>query len=176
MSSIGIYSQLACLWEATARKPGNIHPAKSFLDMTYLDFVMSSAAIGPWMESASQRPVGETIRGAIEATRQVVSSNTNLGIVLLLSPLATVSSSQDLKKGLAQVIKGLTVADARQVYRAIRLSSPGGLGTVTKQDIKDEPEQKLSEVMALAADRDLVARQYWNGFREVFERGVPLLK
>ena len=27
--------------------------------------------------------------------------------------------------------------------------------------------------MALAADRDLVARQYANGFREVFEDGVP---
>jgi triphosphoribosyl-dephospho-CoA synthase len=29
--------------------------------------------------------------------------------------------------------------------------------------------------MALAADRDLVARQYANGFREVFEDGVPAL-
>lgn len=29
--------------------------------------------------------------------------------------------------------------------------------------------------MALAADRDLVARQYANGYREVFDRAVPLL-
>jgi triphosphoribosyl-dephospho-CoA synthase len=29
--------------------------------------------------------------------------------------------------------------------------------------------------MALAADRDLVARQYANGFREVFDDGVPAL-
>lgn len=30
--------------------------------------------------------------------------------------------------------------------------------------------------MALAADRDLIARQYTNGFREVFEKGVPLVQ
>ena len=29
--------------------------------------------------------------------------------------------------------------------------------------------------MALAADRDLIARQYANGFREVFDDGVPAM-
>jgi triphosphoribosyl-dephospho-CoA synthase len=46
---------------------------------------------------------------------------------------------------------------------------------VPDQDIRDEPTQTLRQVMALAADRDLIARQYAHGFREVFDDGVPVL-
>ncbi|MFG0332894.1 MAG: triphosphoribosyl-dephospho-CoA synthase, partial [Maioricimonas sp. JB049] len=31
--------QVACLAEAAARKPGNVHPGTSFDDLTYDDFV-----------------------------------------------------------------------------------------------------------------------------------------
>src|SRR6202023_585566 len=53
---------------------------------------------------------------------------------------------------------------------------PGGLGRVPEQDVGEEPTQTLREVMSLAADRDLVARQYDNGFAEVFDEGVPALE
>jgi triphosphoribosyl-dephospho-CoA synthase len=33
----------------------------------------------------------------------------------------------------------------------------------------------LQQIMALAADRDLIARQYVNGFREVLQVGLPAL-
>ena len=33
----------------------------------------------------------------------------------------------------------------------------------------------LREAMALAADRDLVARQYANGFREVLHEALPVI-
>ena len=39
-----------------------------------------------------------------------------------------------------------------------------------------EPEVTLLDAMRLAADRDLIARQYANGFREVFEVLLPALK
>jgi len=61
------------------------------------------------------------------------------------------------------------------VYEAIRLANPGGLGQVPKQDIKNEPTLPLRSIMALAAERDLIARQYVNGFREVFEDGAPAI-
>jgi triphosphoribosyl-dephospho-CoA synthase len=67
------------------------------------------------------------------------------------------------------------VADARAVYQAIRLAAPAGLGRVPEQDVHDEPTQTLRQVMALAAARDLVARQYADGFREVFDDGLPAL-
>jgi triphosphoribosyl-dephospho-CoA synthase len=68
------------------------------------------------------------------------------------------------------------VEDARLVYQAIRLANPGGLGEVREQDVSQEPTVTLQEAMALAADRDLIARQYVNGFAEVSQEGVPALQ
>ena len=72
---------LACLWEATARKAGNVHPHANFRDVTYGGFVQSALASSP--EFGHDRPLGETILGSIRATRRVVQTNTNLGIALL---------------------------------------------------------------------------------------------
>src|SRR5262249_23562126 len=69
----------------------------------------------------------------------------------------------------------LDVADSRAAYEAIRLANPGGLGRVADQDVHDEPTQGLREAMGLAADRDLIARQYANGLEQVFNEGVPAL-
>ena len=41
----GLLAQLACLLEVTARKPGNVHRYRDFDDATYLDFLLSAAAI-----------------------------------------------------------------------------------------------------------------------------------
>lgn len=176
MLSVGVSAQLACIWEATARKPGNVHRFCDFADTTYLDFLASAAAIGPAMEGARQRGVGATVLEAIRATRQVTRVNTNLGIVLLLAPLAAVPDGEELRSGVARVLDGLGVEDARHVYEAIRLASPGGLGEAPEQDVRDEPTLGLREAMALAADRDSVARQYANGFRDVFEIGMVALR
>ena len=71
------------------------------------------------------------------------------------------------------MLDGLTVEDAERVYEAIRLANPGGLGDAPEQDVRDEPTVTLLEAMKLAADRDLIARQYANGFADVFDFGVP---
>ncbi len=176
MHTPGLWAQLACIWEATARKPGNVHRFRDFADLHYLDFLLSAAAIAPVLDKARGRQVGATVHEAVRATRRVVRTNTNLGIVLLLAPLATVPEEDDLRTGLARVLDALDVADARDVYTAIRLAVPGGLGCVPEQDVAEEPTQSLRQVMALAADRDSVARQYATAFREVFEEGVPALQ
>jgi triphosphoribosyl-dephospho-CoA synthase len=166
MPDIGLFVQLACTWEATARKPGNVTRFQDFDDVTYLDFVLSAAAIAPVMENACRRRVGATVLEAVRATRRVVRSNTNLGIILLLGPLA--AAGDDLRNDVGRILAALDIEDARLVYEAIRLAAPGGLGHVESQDVQEEPRLPLREVMALAADRDLVARQYSNGFAEVF--------
>jgi triphosphoribosyl-dephospho-CoA synthase len=175
MLTVGLCAQLACIWEATARKPGNVHRYADFADLTYVDFLQSAAAVAPVLNAASSSGVGKTVLEAVKATRRVTPTNTNLGIVLLLAPLAAVPLSEDLRKGLQRVLAGLDVADARATYEAIRLAAAGGLGQVPDQDIRQEPTQGLREAMALAAERDLIARQYANGFREVFDDGVPAL-
>jgi triphosphoribosyl-dephospho-CoA synthase len=175
MLSVGLCAQLACIWEATARKPGNVHRACDFADLTYLDFLHSAAAVAPVLNLASLCGVGTIVLEAVRATRAVAPTNTNLGIVLLLAPLAAVPRFEDLRQGLPRVLDNLDVADARAVYEAIRLAAAGGLGQVPEQDIHTEPTKTLREVMALAAERDLIARQYANGFHEVLHDGGPAL-
>ena len=174
--SAGKLAQIACLLEVTARKPGNVHRSCDFNDLHYLDFLLSATAIGEALDHAVERGVGATVLAAVQATRQVVSTNTNLGIILLLTPLSAVPPPIALADGVEPVLAATTRDDARLVYQAIRLASPGGIGRVHGQDVADEPTMPLREVMALAADRDLVARQYAGGFVEVFHEVLPGLR
>lgn len=115
----------ACVLEASAAKPGNVHPRASFPDLTFEDFVRSAEAASPVLARAAELGVGRAIFQAIEATRAVVSSNTNLGIVLLIAPLSAVPLDQSLRDGIGNVLERLTRDDAVWVYRAIRLAQPG---------------------------------------------------
>jgi triphosphoribosyl-dephospho-CoA synthase len=175
MPSIGQFAALACIWEVTARKPGNVHRDQDFADVGLVDFLVSAVAIVPVFDKAEGRPVGETVLDAIQATRQVTATNTNLGIVLLLAPMAAVPLQEDLRSGLGCVLNRLTVHDSQAVYEAIRLAQPGGLASVPEQDIRQPPTLPLRDIMALAQDRDLIARQYVNDFQQVFDLGVPAL-
>jgi triphosphoribosyl-dephospho-CoA synthase len=69
------------------------------------------------------------------------------------------------------VLEALTRKDAKHVFAAIRAAQPGGLGEVDEADVNDPavPDISLHEAMQLAAERDLVARQYTNHFQQVFE-------
>ncbi len=165
----------ACVMEATAAKPGNVHPGASFSDLTYADFVRSADAVAPVLARSAELGVGRAVFEAVQATRAVVQSNTNLGIVLLLAPLAAVPLDRTLSAGIGDVLNQLTRDDAAWVYRAIRLAQPGGLGSTESEDVAVEPTGTLREVMQLAADRDGVAAQYANDFAWVLDEGAPFL-
>jgi triphosphoribosyl-dephospho-CoA synthase len=144
--------------------------------LNFGDFILSAAAIAPALDAAVSLGVGATVCSAIEATRRVVSTNTNLGIVLLLAPLAGVPEDTALVDGIDTVLSGTTIADARDVYHAIRLAQPGGLGEVPEQDVYREPTVDLRAAMALAADRDSIALQYANGYEQVLREAKPALE
>jgi triphosphoribosyl-dephospho-CoA synthase len=119
------------------------------------------------------------VRRAIESTARWTRSNTNLGIVLLLAPIARAALKHDgfeLREGVRRVLDATTVDDARDVYEAIRRASPGGLGRVDAQDVAGEPTMTLVEVMHLAAGRDGIAREYSTGFEVTFGTGAPALR
>lgn len=175
MRDPGLCAELACLWEATARKAGNVHRYQDFDDLTYLDFAVSAAAIAPVLSCAPGRRVGQTVLECVQATRQVVRTNSNLGMILLLAPLAAVPGEEDLRPGVAHILADLNQEDARLVYEAIRLASPGGMGEVPEQDVRQEPTGTLREVMQLAEERDRIARQYVTDFADVFEVAAPAL-
>jgi triphosphoribosyl-dephospho-CoA synthase len=162
--TIGYLAQVACTWEVLARKAGNVCPGREFPDLTVNDFLVSAAAIAPVLEQAPHQSLGVTILRCIEETRKVVNTNTNLGIVLLLAPLASVPLDQPLEAGVREVLARTTVEDSRNVYAAIRLAKPGGLGEAKEQDVRDEPTLPLRDVMALAKERDLIAAQYVTDF------------
>jgi triphosphoribosyl-dephospho-CoA synthase len=172
-------AQLACLLEAGAPKPGNVTPTAAFHDARYEDYLASAIAIGPAIAAAGAQPLGATIRTAVVATSRWVPSNTNLGIVLLLAPLARAAlqpGREPLRTRLAVVLATTTVLDAREVYAAIRLASPGGLGRAAEQDVAGEPTVTLREAMALAGERDAIAREYVTDFATTFEVGHPALR
>ena len=174
--SIGQCATLACLLEATAPKVGNVHRGADFENLTFADFVASAVAIGPAMQNAKTTGVVVGVLEAIKATRQLVDTNTNLGMVLLLAPLAAVPREVPLGTGIANVLHGLTANDCRLVYEAIRLAQPGGMGKVEEMDVaaKEAPSDLLV-AMSAAAERDLVAQQYVTDFNLVLTKVAPWL-
>lgn len=174
--SVGQCATLACLLEATAPKVGNVHRGADFDDLTFADFVASAVVIGPIVEKACPNGVGRTVLEAVRATRNVVATNTNLGMLLLIAPLAAVPLSERLtSESVGKVLRGLTAADCQRVYEAIRAAQPGGMGQVESMDVAEAPPADLLAAMRAAAGRDLVAKQYVEDFATIFNEALPAL-
>jgi len=174
--TIGQTATLACLLEVSAPKPGNVHRGADFEDLTLNDFLISAVAIEPQMEAAAAGvPLGECILEAVKATQRLVATNTNLGMVLLIAPLAAATIGIPIQEGIQEVLAELTAEDAQNVYEAIRLAKPGGMGDVDELDLAGPAPGDLMLAMRTAAERDLIARQYVNNFHEVFTLVVPWL-
>lgn len=176
-------ARLACLLEAVAPKPGNVHPQADFGDMTFGDLAASAQCIGDILEFGDARCPGEFARDAALAIQTRVGKNTYLGTILLLAILGRVSDDH-LRKGdsrgifrqeTGHILERLTPRDAELVYDAIRVAAPGGLGKSEEFDVRGAPPVRLLDAMRRASDQDLIARQYGNGFHEVYEVVLPLL-
>jgi triphosphoribosyl-dephospho-CoA synthase len=178
-ADVSACATLACLLEASAPKPGNVSPGRPFHDMSYEDFLASAVAIGPVLAQAGQRPLGETIRDALRATRRWTGANTNLGIVLLLTPLARAElagGDGTLRERVGRILRATSLQDAVEVYAAIQRSGAGGMGRVEKEDLSRQPTVTLREAMALAASRDSIASEYVSDFEITFATGLPALR
>jgi triphosphoribosyl-dephospho-CoA synthase len=174
--SVAGAAQLACVLEVSAEKPGNITPSHDFDDTSYEDMLRSAIAVGPELARAGARGVGETVLAVVEASRTVAPANTNLGIALLLAPLAKAAlQGGPLRARLRATLRALDVADARAAYAAIRRSGAGGLHERVEHDVRSEPSIGLREAMASAAERDSVASEYVTEYALTFDTGVPAL-
>jgi triphosphoribosyl-dephospho-CoA synthase len=162
--------------EASAEKPGNITPRHDFHDTTYEDMLRSAIAVGPELARAGERGVGDTVLAVVQASSRAARANTNLGIALLLAPLARAAlAGGPLRGRLAGTLAALGVADARAAYAAIRLAGAGGLEERVEHDVRSEPAVGLREAMASAAARDSIAAEYVSDFALTFETGIPAL-
>ncbi|MEN3279253.1 MAG: triphosphoribosyl-dephospho-CoA synthase [Solirubrobacteraceae bacterium] len=174
--SVAGAAQLACVLEVSAEKPGNITPSDDFHDTSYEDMLRSAIAVGPELARAGERGVGETVLAVVQASRRVAPANTNLGIALLLAPLAKAAfDGGPLRARLGATLHALDLADARAAYAAIRLAGAGGLRERVEHDVRSDVTVGLREAMASAAGRDAIAAEYVSDFALTFETGVPAL-
>ena len=159
-----------------AIKPGNVG-FHADTDKLSTDEFLKSAEASAIPISEPSLGLGERIFEAVHATHQAVGTNTNLGIILLVAPLIQASfakkQADTLTSLVVQVLECSTVEDAKQMYRAIRLAEPGGMGKKNSQDLSQEPSVTLLNTMKIAASWDRIADQYSNNFSDVFNFGIP---
>lgn len=168
----------ACEVELQALKPGNVSIDSPGHDMCADDF-LASAKVSVIPLTTRGLGLGERVYRAVVATREKVSCNTNLGIVLLCAPLLHAmlepGAERGLRKRVGKVLAAADVTDTDWIYRAIRLASPGGLGRSSEHDVNDPPRVPVVAAMKAAAHRDRIALQYSTGFADLFEYAAPRL-
>lgn len=162
----------ACEQEIAALKPGNVHVHAPGHRMTADDFRRSARAAAEPL-CAEGTPLGRRVLDAVAATHAAIGQNTNLGIVLLSTPLIMAAEQGAYSRaGVIAVLDAATVQDTADVFEAIRLASPAGLGDAPRHDVRGAATAPLRPVMQEAAGRDRIAAQYANGFQEVFGLGL----
>ena len=199
---------LAALLEVSGYpKPGNVHRTRDFTDIRYEHFLFSSIALLPILEEVSNRGrsvqrkefpphklnLGKSLLNAVQANqRWQHGGNTNLGIILLMVPLACAAgmlidnptpSVTLLRDNLDVIIRNSTSEDTIKLFEAIRLAEPGGLGTVDKYDLNTTPPDvlraeniNLYEIFKISANRDSIAKEWITKFQITFEVGYPYFK
>lgn len=172
-----VYDCFIC--DINALKPGNVGRHGAGHGMDCADFIRSAEVVTPIL--CDPRPgIGRKILSSIEATRAAVRCNTNLGMVLLVAPIIGVYQEHglqgDFRRTVKSTLKSLGRQEAQDIFAAIRLANPGGLGKVDRYDVNSQPDSDIYSAMEAAQDRDLVALQYVNGYREVAELGVKCLQ
>ena len=100
----------------------------------------------------------------------------------MLSPIVTVVqkegiiSKEELLRKIRSLIKKQNVKSSIPIFKAISLTSPGGLGFSKKYDVNEPPNTNLYKAMEFAKKKDLIARQYCNGFEDIYKIGIPAYK
>ncbi len=177
LDSIGVRIQIAIETECSARKAGNVHPQASFENLSYRHFVVAAKAIGEKMDRCIGLRVGQNVLHSVQAMMDAVGTNTSLGTILLMAPLAVAThrSSEknaetvSLPDSLNETLLTLTQDDSRDIYEAIRIAKPGGLGDSESMDIRESAPGNILDAMRIASVWDDIALQYVSDFALVFE-------
>lgn len=172
----------ACRLDVETPKPGNVSMQSAGHGMRAAQFITSAEVAADALLTRGA-PVGRRVLDAVTRTRDAVGCNTNLGILLLVAPLAAALedtarplSANPWRAATGRVLARLDIDDARLTYRAIALANPGGLGEAPEQSVHKSPTLNLRDAMTLAAGRDSIARQYAEGFRDIFETGLAAFR
>ena len=173
--------KFVCDAEIKSLKPGNVHKYSEGHGMNLKDFLKSSLIISKCL-TKNNLDLGKKILISVNEIQNKIKKNTNLGIILMLSPIATivqeegVISKEELLKKIKSLIKKQNIKNSIPIFKAISLTSPGGLGFSKKYDVNEPPNTNLYKAMEFAKKKDLIARQYCNGFEDIYKIGIPAYK
>jgi triphosphoribosyl-dephospho-CoA synthase len=201
--------ELAILFEVSADKPGNVNLTVGFEGTRYEHFLASAVAAAPFFELAAQRGIaiaeGKTnVRnaGLGRIIKDCVASinawqhggNTLLGTVILLSPIAVAAGMapvneeaafdiSKLRNNLKHVVESTTSDDAVQLYEAINIANPSGLGKAPELDVNDpgsvgrivKENISLFQVFEIASKYDSVCYEWVNNYPKTFDLAYPYL-
>lgn len=164
------YAQLAMMLEVTAHpKPGNVDRCHDYQDTRLEHFLASIIACRPALDAVERGElhIGAGLYDAVIRTNCHAGGNTHFGAFILLLPLV---AGGDIP-GALRLIQETTVSDAILFYQAfaetqvrviesddLDINDPGSL-----QRIRDEG-MTLHDVMTYSAPRDMVCREWINGF------------
>lgn len=163
-------AQFAMMLEVCAYpKPGNVDRCHDYPDTRLEHFLASTILARPAFDAAERAGgrVGSLIREAVMATNNHTGGNTHFGAFILLIPLVL---GGDID-GARRVVAGTDVADAIDFYAAFGLTEVR-MGESDDLDVNDpasvaairERGMTLADIMAYSAPRDMVAREWTNGF------------
>lgn len=187
-------------------KPGNVHRMKNFEKTRFEHYLVGIIAIQPsfrlfceeiYQKSFKSNDNYKSIElglffknAAEEMTKWQYGGNVLLGHILILAPLAAAVTIclkehqykiNDLKYFLNKIIENSSVNDTLNLYRAIKLCNPGGLGKIEKYDITDENSIEeiisdninLKKVFELSKEYDLISLEYSSCFSIILNEGLP---
>jgi len=200
-------AQIASVLEVSGHpKPGNVHRTQNFPDMVFEDFLLSGIAIGESMEKSARKGfkyksktekwdkigLGKMILEAVRETDHWVANNTNLGIVMLLTPISVVAGmSEDetvnwdvFRDKIDQLIRSTTSEDAVNLYQAINIADAGGMGEQDDLDVANESSlQKLRDdnvnmfrVLEMSSAWDKLSYELTHKMPVTFEIGYPVFQ
>jgi triphosphoribosyl-dephospho-CoA synthase len=187
-------------------KPGNVHRTRNFEDTRFEHFLAGITAIQPnfrefcekiynSIENNKLKP--NTIElglffknSAKEMMRWQSGGNVLLGHILVLAPLVSAAvicmktnekTIEDFQLILKKIIEETTVQDTLNLYDAIKICSPGGLGRIEKYDIYGDNSYNeikqdgitLKRIFELSKNYDLISNEYSSGFDIILKEGLP---
>ena len=199
--------ELAILLEVSVHKPGNVSVVTNFEKTRYEHFVASAVAARSSLEFAAEQGiaiherkitsadvgVGHIIKDCVaDIDSWQHGGNTLLGSVILLVPIAVAAGmipigddfeTLGLRKNVRLVVESTTPEDAINIYEAIEIAKPSGLGKAPKLDINDPASTKkileervsLFQVFQIAEKYDTICSEWVNNYPITFDLAYPFL-
>ncbi len=167
----------ACCEELEVMKPGNHSSLSKIYNMNELKFKYASTISSKFLTN-KKLTIGEAIFFSARQCQIELSSNYNLGIIILCAPIlkTCMSSTKDFKKNLKICLKKISKNDGDLILKSIRFVKPGGINKYKgKGNVLDSKgKSSFFEIMKIGSDWDRISKCYIEDYKEILDFGLPL--